>query len=311
MKTIKLLLGIVLSTVLFTSCYTETVVVEDPYVEPTITLAELLGSYELWYVNIHETTGSGEVPFLQRAFTVSFRGGTLYANNNIAGIGFNGSGFGIDVGFYDTNIDVVRIDHDIDGFYPLEVYQLTDRRIRLYDRNSNTSYFLTGYQRATFDYDFVFYDNIHYFLQEYEAWKKVFTSTAGEINAFDEENYMAFLPDGFGDTFLSSRDEVGTPIADLIWDYEGNYTIYDVEGDEYSKVLTLDYDYLDNEYFELSVIDDENIQLFHPSSGTTYEFSGSGYIAYLREGKGETKGKVAKKRKKIINKKFIKENFNK
>ena len=41
--------------------------------------------------------------------------------------------------------------------------------------------FLNGYQRTTFDYDFVFYDNIHYFLQEYEAWEKTYTSEMGVI----------------------------------------------------------------------------------------------------------------------------------
>ena len=41
-------------------------------------------------------------PFLQRAFTISFDRGTLYANNNIVGIGKTGGGLGIDVGYYDA-----------------------------------------------------------------------------------------------------------------------------------------------------------------------------------------------------------------
>ena len=320
MKTLKLLLSITLFSTLLSSCYTE-VLVEDPIIdEPGITLAQLLGSYELWYVNINETTGNGEVPFLQRAFTVSFRNGTLYANNNISGIGSNGNGFGIDVGIYGTDVTYVDIDHDIDGYYPLRVDQISANRIRMVDTSTNTSYYLTGYQRSNFDYDFVFYDNIHYFLQEFTAWKKVYTSQAGMLNAFDEENFMTFLSGGNDDTFLSSRDLPDTAIDNLVYDYEGVYTIYDVDGDPYLKVLTLDYDYLDNEYFELTVIDDGTIQLFHPDSGTTYEFEGRGYIQYLRPSAGSglieskqkgTESKIGKKRKKIKNKVFNKNDFKK
>jgi len=313
MKTLKLLF-VTLFGITMTSCYTE-VLVEDPIInEPGISLNQLLSSYELWYVNINQTTGNGEVPFLQRAFTVSFINGVLYANNNISGIGNNGNGFGIDVGVYGTNFDTVNIDHDIDGFYPLFVEQIGVNRIRLYDGVSNTSYFLTGYQRSNFDYDFVFYDNIHYLLQEYTAWKKIFTSQEGMLNEFDNENFLTFLAGGNDDTFLSSTDTQDTPIANIIYDYEGIYTVYDVQGDPYSKVLTLDYDYLGNEYFELSVINDETIALFHPNSGTTYEFQGRGYIQYLRpSGNGmiSKKGQSDKKRKKIINKVFNKDDFKK
>ncbi len=314
MKTIKLLLAITLFSATMSSCYTE-VLVEDPIIdEPGISLNQLLNSYDLWYVNINQTTGNGEVPFLQRAFTVSFINGVLYANNNISGIGTNGNGYGIDVGVFGTNFDTVNIDHDIDGFHSLFVDQISVNRIRLYDSFSDTSYFLTGYQRSNFDYDFVFYDNIHYLLQEFTAWKKTFTSQEGMLNEFDSENFLTFLAGGNDDTFLSSTDPENTPIADLLYDYEGVYTVYDVQGDPYSKVLTLDYDYLDNEYFELNVINDETIELFHPDSGTTYEFQGRGYLQFLRsstDGSSKTLKQTDKKRKKIINKVFNKEDFKK
>ncbi len=53
----------------------------------------------------------------------------------------------------------------------------------------------------------MFYDNIHYFLQEYEAWEKTYTSEIGAINEFDNENYLQFLAGGSDDTFRSSQDE--------------------------------------------------------------------------------------------------------
>src|SRR5690606_12943640 len=103
MKTLKLIFGFIAVGLLATSCYTETIV-EDEYIyeEPIVTLEEVLTSYDLWYVNIHETEGNGEVPFLQKAFTVSFDRGVFLANNNLVGIGTNGNGFGIDVGYYNT-----------------------------------------------------------------------------------------------------------------------------------------------------------------------------------------------------------------
>ena len=56
----------------------------------------------------------------------------------------------------------------------------------------------------------------------------------------------------------------------------------------YLKTLTLDYDFFDNEHFELNVINDQVIELYHPTSGTFYEFTGSGYIQYMRTAEGKT-----------------------
>ena len=116
MKTIKLLFGFVLVTTLFTSCYTEEIIV-DPYTpQPSVSLNQLLGSYELWYVDINQTVGYGETPFLQIAFTLSFRNGVLYANNNLVGFGSQGYGFGIPVGDYDAYNNILDVYHDIDGY---------------------------------------------------------------------------------------------------------------------------------------------------------------------------------------------------
>ncbi len=289
MKTIKLLLTVALMSTLFTSCYVETNLIDE---EPTISLNQLLDSYEIWYVDINKTVGYGETPFLQKAFTISFRNGTLYANNNIVGIGDNGGGFGIDVAEYGTTEMVLDVNHDLDGFSTFDVFQIDNNTIELYNPNNDTSYFLEGYQRNEFDYDFVFYDNIHYFLQEYEAWEKTYTSEVGAINEFDNENYLQFLAGGNDATFNSSQDENGTNINNLIWDYTGVYGVGDITGNTSLKTLTLDYDFLDNEHFELSVINDGKIELYHPSSETIYEFEGRGYIQFLKS--GNSKGKKSK-----------------
>ena len=303
MKTLKLLLGFALTTTLFTSCYTG-VVVDSTVNQPAISINQLLSSYELWYVDVNETVGYGTTPFLQTAFTISFRNGTLYANNNLVGIGNTGNGFGIAVGNYDAYNMILDVQHDIDGFQTFDVYQINSNTIELYNPNNDTSYFLKGYQRSTFDYDYVFYDNIHYFLQEYEAWEKTYTSGYGAVNEFDNENFLQFLAGGNDDTFRSSQDSPGTSASNLIWDYTGVYGVGNVNGDAYLKTLTLDYDFFNNEYFELSVINDGKIELYQPSSQSVYQFEGRGYIQYLKT--ANTKGKTL-----VTSRKLRKERQNK
>lgn len=283
MKTIKLFLGFVISATLLTSCYVEEVIVDDFNNQPSISLNQLLGSYELWYVDINQTLGPGETPFLQIAFTLSFRNGLVYANNNLVGFGSQGGGLGIDVGTYDAYNMILDVYHDIDGYETFDVYQIDNNTIELYNPFNDTSYFLHGYQRSNFDYDFVFYDNIHYFLQEYEAWEKTYTSQMGMLNEFDNENYLQFLAGGNNSEFRSSQDvNIGNP-NNIYWDYTGVYGVGNISTNMYLKTLTLDYDFFDNEFFELSVINDQRIELYHPSSDTVYQFTGRGYIQFLRE----------------------------
>jgi hypothetical protein len=298
MKTTKLFLVFTLIATLFTSCYTDDFVIDN---SSGISLNQLLNSQELWYVDINQTLGSGETPFLNIAFTVSFRNGVLYANNNLVGFGSQGNGFGIDVGVYDAYNGILDINHDIDGFQSFDVFQIDNNTIELYNPFNDTSYFLNGYQRTNFDYDFVFYDNIHYFLQEYEAWEKTYTSNIGAISEFDQENYLQFLSGANDSEFRSSQDVNVSNTNGIEWDYTGIYDVADVSGNMYLKTLTLDYDFFDNENFELSVINDQRIALFHPSSETVYEFTGRGYIEFLRETNTSVKriegNKELKKRK--------------
>ena len=298
MKTIKLLLAFALTATLFTSCYTEVNQFDD---EPTISLNQLLNSYEIWYVDINKTKGFGDTPFLQKAFTMSFRNGSVFANNNIVGIGDNGNGFGIKIGNYDAYDMILDVSHVIDGFETFDIYQIDSNTIELYNPNNDTSYFLEGYQRNNFDYDFVFYDNIHYFLQEYNAWEKTYTSDFGALNDFDNENYLQFLSGGNDSEFRSSQDAPGKNVNNLLWDYTGVYGVGNITGNLKLKTLTLDYDYFNNEHFELSVINDKKIELYHPASKTAYEFTGRGYIQYLKtantKGKTATSEKLRKERK--------------
>jgi len=297
MKTLKLLTGIILTITLFTSC-----IVEVNDFDDAITLEQVVTTYDLWYVDYNRTTGSVDVPFLSKAFTVSFQNGRLLANNNLVGLGFVGNGYGDQIGYYETINGVLEIDHNLDGFIDLEVIQLSRDEIKLRDTYTNTSYYLIGYQKHSFDYDQVFYDNIEYFLQEYVAWEKTYTSELGALNEFDNENFLQFTPEN-QTTFRSSQDEFGTNIDILLWDYEGVYEVFDVTGFDDVKILTLDYDFFDNEEFELSVINDEEIDLFHVASGTTYTFEGRGNIQYKNTSeKGITKDrkrfKVNRKTKK-------------
>lgn len=295
MKSAKLLLALLLSGALFNSCS----LVDDEFFYG-ISLEEKVTEYDLWYIDYHQTTGTGDVPFLSRAFTVSFLNGSMYANNNIADIGITGNGLGIRVGNYSTYNGFLETDHNLDGYYDFEVYQVSPNEIKIEDMYNDVTYHLVGYQRDNFDYDKLFYENIEYFLQEYIAWEKTSTSLTGSVNAFDEETFLQFTPEN-NTTFYSSKDSFGTNVDDINWDFVGNYQVFDVTNYENLKILTLNYDNGDNEEFELTVINDGAISLYHLNSNTTYEFNGRGFIQFL---KGEkTKPNVrnsGRKRTKIV-----------
>ncbi|WP_222982207.1 nicotinic acid mononucleotide adenyltransferase [Flagellimonas meishanensis] len=293
MKIGKLPFRLLFIGLLLSSCYAEVIIEDDIIIEEEpFNSALALQSYDLWYVDIHATRGNGEVPFLQRAFTISFDRGVVYANNNLVGIGKTGNGLGIDVGSYATLFGSVEVEHDVDGLWLLDVFVVNGNTVELRDPHSGTSYILRGYQRSTFDFDLVFYDNIDYFLQEYEVWEKTFTSEMGTLNDFDNENYLQFLSGSGVGAFRSSVDAMGIPLGALQWDYEGSYQVFNVDGDPTLKTITLDYDFLGNDYFELYVIDDGTIELYHVSSGTVYEFRGRGYQQYLKTGTTSSKKRV-------------------
>ena len=278
MKTLKLLFAALVVGITVTSCHVIIDDFDDPYYA---TLEEIVTDYDLWYIDYNKTSGYGDVPFLSKAFTISFRNGKLYANNNLVGIGATGNGYGIQIGIYDTNKGFLEVDHIIDGYFDFDVIQLSIDRIKLVDNFNNVTYYLEGYQKYNFDFDQIFYDNIEYFLQEYEAWEKTFVSQTGSSNEFDYENFLMFTPENIT-TFYSSQDDFGTNVEDIYWDYVGDYSVANIQDYDNLKILTLDYDSFGNEEFELTVINDEKISLYHIDSGTTYEFTGRGYIQYLK-----------------------------
>ena len=119
MKTTKLFLTMSTVALFFTSCYTEAIIVADTSVAPhalVISLVDVLSDYELWYVDVHQPNANGETPFMQLAFTVSFDKGIVYATNNLIGLGEQGYGLGIAIGYYNTNGFDLTIIHDFYGF---------------------------------------------------------------------------------------------------------------------------------------------------------------------------------------------------
>ena len=294
MKTIKITLVMLITAVFFSSC----VIAEDDYGYQNnynnISLDELLQSSDLWYVDYNSTTGYGNTRFMDLAFTLSFENGKVYANNNLVDLGNVGGGYGDQIGFYSTDGDILTVDHDLDGYIDFRVNQVGNN-IKLSDIDQNVTYTLIPYSVANFDYNKVFYDNIEYFLQEYGAWEKTGTFD-GVANAFDDENFLAFIPENVN-AFQSSTDNVGTTLSNLIWDFSGTYEIFDVQGTDTLKVLTLNYDNNDTEEFELSVINDGEIELYQISTETTYVFNGRDQIIYK---KGETEvTKTPRKRFKV------------
>ena len=300
MKTLKLLFATLATTFLISSC---SVTIIDDNVPPS--LEQVISSYDLWYVDYHRTTRDFDVPFVSKAFTMSFFNGVMYANNNIVDVGRTGNGLGIDVGVYNTFNGVLQVNHDLDGLYDFEVSVIAPNQIELYNYRLNISYFLIGYSVNTFDYDRLFYDNVEYFLQEYIAWEKV-GANGGVSNPFDAENYLAFTPENIT-TFYSSQDDFGTNIERLRWDFIGSYEVFDVIGYQDLKVLELYYDGGVVEEFELTVTNDSNIRLYHINSDTVYDFSGRGFIQFLKSDKSKKEEMTVRnsdrKRTKVIRKK--------
>ncbi|MCL7752365.1 hypothetical protein [Polaribacter sp. Z022] len=305
MKSIKLLFAILITGALFSSCTTYYEDSFDNDYNNQVSLENIVSGYDVWYIDYHRTTGNGDIPYVSKAFTLSFLNGILYANNNIVDIGRTGNGLGIDVGTYNTFNGLLNTNHDIDGANDFEVTVISNNEIRLYNYRQNVDYYLIGYNTNNFDYDKLFYENIEYFLQEYNAWEKEITN-GGVPNAFDDENYLAFTPENIT-TFYSSQDSFGTQVDNINWNYVGGYEIFDVTGYEDLKILTLNYDGGDIEEFELTVINDGRIELYNVNSKTTYEFSGRGFVQYLKGAKTKKEAKDivrnnGRKRTKVVRK---------
>lgn len=294
MKTLKLFF-ITLILLMLNSCIiVDEIEIEEYFVtEENISLNELIQSYDLWYVDIHKTTGNDEVPFLQKAFTITFDNGRILANNNIANVGHTRNGYGVKVGEFFTYGNILETSHSY-GNSDFRVVQLSKNEIRLKDTHQNVSYFLVGYKIDDFDYDKLFYDNIEYFLQEYAAWERVNIKN-GRHNIFDKEHYLKFVPEN-NNTFRSSEDHFGTNIDYIFWNYTGNYLVEDYE-DSDIKRLTLYYNNNETEVFNLEVINDKLIRLLHLKSGTIYDFEGLGF-KILTKSSQTIKNEIS--RKKII-----------
>jgi hypothetical protein len=278
---------------LFTSC-----IINDyaGQYDEEFTQEIFIEEYDLWYVDYHATVGSDQIPFMKLAFTLSFNGGVMYANNNISGLGFQGDGYGVRVGGYLLNNGRFVINHELDGVNDFEIKQISDNEIIMYHKATDTSYFLIGYNIGVFDYEKLFYENIEYLLQDFEIWSKYYTGKEGRINNFDYENFLKFTSEK-NNTFYSSKSIIGTDIDFVFWNSDGGYQIQDVIGFDYLKVLTLSYDSVNFEVFELTVVNDTIIELFHVSSQTTYRFEGDYFIQYLKDGK--YKNRIDRKRTKI------------
>ena len=303
MKLLKYILSFFSVFLILSSCTINDY--REDYYDEELLQANFVEKYDLWYLDYHRTLGSDEIPFMQLAFTLSFVNGKMYANNNISGIGNAGNGLGIRIGSYNWSGNELNPNHELDGSHYFEVIRTSANEIELYDSYSGTSYFLIGYDVDEFDYDKLFYENIEYLLQDYEIWNKFYTSQTGGINEFDRENYLQFTAEN-DNTFYSSRSQIGTNIDFVNWNYQGAYEVLDIDGYEDLKILTLAYDSVNSEVFELSILSDNIVELFHIASETTYKFEGDYFIQYLKDGSSKNKTKRSRKRTIIKRKKVSK-----
>ncbi|MDO4782177.1 MAG: nicotinic acid mononucleotide adenyltransferase [Capnocytophaga felis] len=250
--------------------------VRNEYDEDQLTLHEFLHSYDLWYVNVDATRGNDRIPFLQKAFTITFDGNTLLANNNLVGIGSIGRGYGRVIGDFFTSNTHLTFHHDRDGSYRFKVVQVSQNQIDLYDIDSNSVYRLEGHYKRNFNYDKLFFENMCYFLQEYNFWEKTYTSREGAANPFDNENFIRFYSLN-GDYFFETREHPNhtTPL------FRGLYSIENVRNANDVKILNLNYRD-ETESFEVRILNDREIELYHLNSRTTYRFRGVQNIIYKK-----------------------------
>ena len=259
-----------------------------------------LERYDLWYLDYHNTKGADVLPYMRLAFTLSFENGILYANNNISGIGYQGGGYGVQIGYYNQYNSVVNVDHDLDGKQRFEIRNLSSNEVELYHPQTNTSYFLVGYTTDNFDYDALFFDNIEYLLQDFEFWEKSATSLEGATTAFEYENFLRFTSENT-QTFYSSLAQNSNSVS--YWDYNGSYEVFDVSNDTSLKILELSYQGGAFEQFELRILTDTSIELFHLNSGTSFIFQAQEFIQYFKE---RPKKRKTIPRKKIKRRLFVK-----
>lgn len=261
----RVLQYILILSVFFGSCSPVDIIEERP-----LTMNELLHKYDVWFVNVEKTGGNTRIPFLQKAFTLTFDGRNLLANNNLVGLGEVGNGYGDHIAHFYTDDPFLRI-HHASGSFRFRVTQVSDNQIDLYDTRSDAIYRLEGHHRRNFDYDRLFYDNIDYFLQEYGSWRKESTN-GGNHNVFDDENSLQFYSLD-GDFVFESKG---------VQFYRGLYKVENTSRLNI-KLLTLDYGRGNGvEQFELRILSDNRIELYHLRSNTTYTFVGIDNIIYKK-----------------------------
>ncbi|MGB2272783.1 MAG: hypothetical protein ACPH2K_00285 [Flavicella sp.] len=276
MKKIVLYIFLTFQFVLLSSC--EQIYFEDIYDREPVVVTSL-EKYDIWYLDYHNTQGLASLPFMNLAFTLSFQNGILYANNNISGIGYQGAGYGVQIGFYEQYNSVANLDHNLDGSHRFEIRTLSYNEIEMYHPETDTIYFLIGYSTRDFDYDSLFYDNIEYLIQDFEFWEKTATSFEGVYTLFEAENFLKFTAEN-SQTFYSSL-ATNSNLLDY-WDFSGEYEVFDVTNNSTLKILELYYQGGVVEQFELRVLSDESIDLYHLQSGTSFTFQGREFIQYLK-----------------------------
>jgi hypothetical protein len=244
-----------------------------------------INDFDLWYIDIHNTLGYGEFPFIEMAYTLSFLDGVLYANNNLVDIGVTGNGYGIPVGTYVFDNGILIMDHLIDGYYEFEVYSVGNNILELYNAFTDTSYFVEGYSSSTFDYNYVFYNNAYMFLKEYEVWEKSYAENLGAVSDFSNENYLSFYDN---DYFKSSIDSNIPDVNSLLWDYYGSYQVLDYSNNSNLKQLNLSYNLGGEEVLDFRILSDDKIEL-QSSDGQVFQFTGRKNIRFMKESKTNKK----------------------
>lgn len=233
-------------------------------------------SQDLWI--LQESNGA-VVPFIDRAFTISMSGGDLYANNNIFRLGAIGDGYGDRIGSVSFYKDLLELNHQQEGLFAFYVDRINVNTIRLTEIDTGVFYVFTGYRLNHFNFDQLFFENLEFLLQEFQAWENTQTLN-GVSNRFDQENYIQFQPNG---VFRTSIDPNGLSIDRVLWKYTGTYQVETIPNNLEQKRLFLSYADGSRESFLIKVNQDYEVSLCHDQSRTDYVFTGRKNIIYNKQ----------------------------
>lgn len=276
----KNLLSLLFSIIILSSCSSDD---DNATNQPqSNSIEELLGSYDLWYVEPDQYTSDFELG--QEAITFSFVENQLYANKNL--IGFDPELIGNEESTYTVEQTGNNASITIDDT-SFTVFGVSGNSLKLVNSYDNsTAFYITGYAANDFPLDDIFYERMAHFFNEYKFWQKTATENPDDNEGnFATLNYIEFSEVR---NFRSSEDTEDLTYDQINWQYQGSYrlTTENSEEEPISNELIFIYhtdeneEEIANDTLKVNVLNENRIQLSEPDLNIHYTFEGTTNTPY-------------------------------